>query len=51
MELGFIVARDAQDPANHRHRQWIGEAFDQIELALAPQLIEEGGDDARDLGA
>jgi hypothetical protein len=45
-----ILTRDAQDPTNHRHWQRVGEALDEIDLALALQLIEEGGDDAQYLG-
>ncbi len=50
VKLGFIFTWDAQYPANHRHRQRIGEAFDEIDLALVSHLIEEGGDDAQHLG-
>ena len=50
VKLRFIFQWDAQDPANHRHRQGIGEALDEIELALPLHLVEKRGDDAQDLG-
>src|SRR5690348_4794313 len=50
-KLRFIFQGDAQNPTNHRHWQGIGKAFDEIELALALELVEESGDDARDLRA
>jgi len=47
----FILTRDTQDPTNHRHWQRVGEALDEIDLALTLQLIEEAGNDAQHLGA
>ena len=50
-ELVLIFARNAEDAADHRHRERIGKLLDKVELALAQKLVELRCDDALDLRA
>ena len=49
-DLGLVLQRVAQQAADDRHRQWMGEVGYHIEPALLLDLVEQRVDQGGDVG-
>ncbi|MGW2800620.1 hypothetical protein [Streptomyces sp. NPDC001269] len=50
VEASLVLQRHAQNLADHRHRQGIGEVVDGIDAGLAAHAVQKIDDDTADLG-